>query len=186
MQSVRWPCDDERQHRQHRHTAVSPQILERVDVLERSVAVVHMVSRASAARRVAVCTALSASEPRRERCVIPPPHQLAAWIFNPYCVGNVREQASHLCASVTASTSASVVELTCVLWRICMTLLLACDITIAASVDGACCQCGHSGSRCRSIRIDERGVIRVLELRHDGRTLTHGNRNAGGFGGHAS
>ena len=39
--------------------------------------------------------------------------------------------------------------------------------------DGACIQCGHSGSRCCSIRIDERGVVRKLELRHDGRTLAH-------------
>ena len=44
--------------------------------------------------------------------------------------------------------------------------------------DGACSQCGHSGSRCCSIRIHERGVIRVLELRHDGRTLAHANCNA--------
>ena len=36
----------------------------------------------------------------------------------------------------------------------------------------------HSDSRCRSIRIDERGVIRVIELRHDGRTLAHANGNA--------
>ena len=48
---------------------------------------------------LAGCTALSASVPRRERCVTPPSHQRAAWIFNPRCVGNVREQASHLCPS---------------------------------------------------------------------------------------
>ena len=45
--------------------------------------------------------------------------------------------------------------------------------------DGACSQCRHSGSRGRSIRIDERGVIRVLELRHGGRTLAYDNCNAG-------
>ena len=92
------------------------------------------LSRASAARRFVVCTALSASEPLRERCVTPPARQRAAWIFNPRCVGNVREQASHMCASFRVSTSASVVELTSVLRCICMALLLACDITIAASV----------------------------------------------------
>ena len=124
-----------------------PQILERVDVLERSVADVHLVQQGLTTRRFAVCTALSASEPRRE-----PSHQRAAWIFIHRCVGNVREQASHLCASFRASTSASVVELTCVLWWICITLLLACDITIAAS---------------------------GRELRHDGRTLAHTNCNAG-------
>ena len=36
----------------------------------------------SAARRFAICTALSTSEPRRERCVTPSSHQRAAWIFN--------------------------------------------------------------------------------------------------------
>ena len=92
------------------------------------------VSRASAARRFAVYTALSASEPRRERCVTPPSHQRVAWIFNPRCVGNVRQQASHLCPSSIASTSASVVELTRVLRWIYTTLLLASDINIAAPV----------------------------------------------------
>ena len=100
-----------------------------------------LADRASAARRFAVCTAISASEPQCDRCVTPPSHQRAAWIFNP-----------RLCASFRASTSASVVELTRVLQWICMTLLLACDITIAAS---------------------------VRELRHDGRTLAHANSNTG-------
>ena len=153
-----------------------PQIRERVDVIERSVADVHL-----AQQHAAVCTALSASEPRRdtERCVTPPSHQRAAWIFNPRCVGNVREQASHLCASFRASISASLVQLTRVLRWIYMTLLLACDITIAVSVRaGACSRCGHSGSCCSNIRIYEHGVIRVLE-RHDGRTLAQANGNAG-------
>ena len=89
------------------------------------VSAIAWLSRASAARRFAVCTALSTSEPRRERCVTPPSHQQAAWIFIPRYVGNVREQASHLCPSFRASTSASVVELTCVLRWICISLLLA-------------------------------------------------------------
>ena len=108
-----------------------PQILERVEVLERSVAGVHLALQSLGSTPLC-CTALSASEPRRERCVTLPSHQRAAWIFNPRCVGNVREQASHLCASFRASTSASIVELTHILQWICMTLLVACEITIAA------------------------------------------------------
>ena len=46
-------------------------------------------------------------------------------------------------------------------------------------METSCSQCGHSGSRCRSICIDERGVIRVLELRHDDRTLAPANYNTG-------
>ena len=84
------------------------------------------------------------SKIRRERGATSPSHQRAAWIFNPRCVGKVREQASHVCASFRASTSASVVELTRVLWWICMTLLLACDITIS---EGASSQCGHPHRR---------------------------------------
>ena len=56
-------------------------------------------------QHVALQSALSASEPRRERFVTPPSHQRAAWIFNPRCVGNGREQSSHLCANFRASTS---------------------------------------------------------------------------------
>ena len=116
---MRWSCDDERQRRQHRHTAVSPpdtrtNRLSRAECCRRR-GIYTGLSRASAERRFAVCPALSASEPRRERCVTPPSHQRAAWIFIPLCVGNFREQASHLCASFRASTSASVVELTRVL-----------------------------------------------------------------------
>ena len=59
-----------------------------------------------------------------------------------------------------------------------MTFLSASDNTIAASVREPAAS-AVSRSRCRSIRIDERRVICVLELRHDGRTLAHANRNAG-------
>ena len=94
-----------------------------------SIASPHSPSHRLIAHRIAS----SCNEHRRERCVTPPSHQRAAWIFNTHCVGKVREPASDLCASSRASTSAFVVELTCVLRWICMTLLLVCDITIAAS-----------------------------------------------------
>ena len=70
-----------------RHTAFSPPdrgLLERVDVLERSVADRRPTPGSAAPRQHAALqsVALSASEPRRERCVTPPPHQRTAWSFD--------------------------------------------------------------------------------------------------------
>ena len=83
-----------------------PQILERVDVLERIVADVYLAQQSLSSTPLCSLHRSIASEPRRERCVTPPSHQRAAWIFNPRCFGNVREQASQLCASFRASTPA--------------------------------------------------------------------------------
>ena len=72
----------------------------------------------------------------------------------------------HLCASFRDSTSASVVELTRVLRWICTTLLLACDITIAASVmePAASAVTPAVAVAASASGVDERGVIRALEL----------------------
>ena len=62
--------------------------------------------------RLACLTALSASEPFRERSGPSGLHQRARWILRPLSVGNVRLHAEHLCFKFRATISSSTVSLT--------------------------------------------------------------------------
>ena len=93
-------------------------------------------SFASAVRFLPAFTALSALEPRRERCVWPPSHHRETWLPSPLSVGKVREHLSYTCFSFSATTYSSFVPLILVVGCIylCMTLLFFSEINIAASL----------------------------------------------------
>ena len=70
------------------------QILERVDVLERSVADVHLAQQSISSTPLCSLHSSIGQRASTKCCVTPPLHQRAAWIFHSRCVGNVREKAS--------------------------------------------------------------------------------------------
>ena len=88
---------------------------------------------ASAARLLAVFTALSVNVPSRERCVRPPSHHIAMRILKPRYLVNSRAQALRLCVKLSDAPLASVVALTLVFLCTCITLLFLIEITIVAS-----------------------------------------------------
>ena len=83
-----------------------------------------------------VClTALSASEPFRDRSGPSGLHQRPRWIFSPVSVGNVRLHAGHLYFKFKATISSSTVSLTGLHRRMGITFVFFSDMSSPASAD---------------------------------------------------